>query len=417
VLLLTVVAGGRPAMAVQSLETGERRVLAHEAGFTRAVGRSLIWMENGRLMSAPFDADRLALAGAPVAISVEGLDDGETPSVLDVSASGAMLFLRSNAASRRAGADIATVMASRAGNPALTSQGLVWIDRKGAKTPVDAHESLLDDPRLSPDGARVAAQAPSSGGDQDDVWAIDLRRGGVSRLSFGDGEDETAVWSPDGAWIAWASSRAGEGRSLYRRRSDGSVEEKLWSSDGRHFHADGWTLDGKGILISVDNPKTGWDVVLVTLAPTASTKPLLTGPFNETMPRLSPDGRWIVYSSDESGQQEIYAEAFPGLGHRVQVSIDGGSEPVWNPSGGEIVFRAARSRHFMSVSAEGKETLVLSAPRELVSDVGIERGGEDHTEFDVASDGRLLAVAESPPDYRVDMHVILGWAQAAKLLP
>ena len=96
----------------------------------------------------------------------------------------------------------------------------------------------------------------------------------------------------------------------------------------------------------------------------------------------------------------------------------GGAEPVWHPRGTELVYRAALSRHFMGVTVKASgDALVMSAPREIASDAGLQRGEADHTEFDVAPDGRLLAAEETPPDYRLDMHVIIGWAQAAKLLP
>jgi Tol biopolymer transport system component/aminoglycoside phosphotransferase (APT) family kinase protein len=394
-LVLLRVAGARPALAVQSLETGERRVLAQDARFARSVGRSIVWMENGRLVGAPLDPARLAFSRAPAAIPTDGLDAGPSPTALDVSASGSLVFMRG----------------------ATTEAGLVWIDRGGTKTRATTREGICFDPRLSPDGARVAVQGASGGKDDADVWTVDLRRGTLSRFTFGAGEDETAVWSPDGAWIAWASERAGEGRSLYRRRSDGSgAEERLWISDGRHFHADSWTPDGKGILVTLDDPKAGWDVYLITLGPKPSAKPLLRDSFNEASPRVSPDGRWIIYVSDESGRNEVYAQAFPDLGRKVQVSVAGGTEPIWHPRGGEIVYRSATSRDFMSVAVQARETLVLSPPRVLVSDAGMSRGTPDHTYFDVAPDGRLLASEAQPADARAELHIILGWAQAAGLL-
>ena len=314
-LVLLEVAGPHPALAVQSLETGERRVLAQDARFALPIGRSIVWMQNGRLVAAPFDPARLAFSSAPAAVPTDGLDAGPMPTALDASASGSLIFVGEPMARARAFA-------------ASPAQGLVWIDRAGTKTRVVTREGICLDPRLSPDGSRVAVQGASAGKADADLWTVDLRRGALSRFSFGTGEDETAVWSPDGAWIAWASSRAGEGRSLYRRRSDGSGdEERLWVSDA-HFHADSWTPDGKGILISADDPKTGWDVVLITLGPTPFAKPVLKDSFNETGPRVSPDGRWIVYVSDESGRNEVYAQAFPDLGRKVQVSVAGGTEPI-----------------------------------------------------------------------------------------
>ncbi len=182
------------------------------------------------------------------------------------------------------------------------------------------------------------------------------------------------------------------------------------------MHVACWTPDGKAVVVTVDDAKTDWDVYLITLGSKASARPLLRDSFNGSRPRVSPDGRWIAYVSDESGRDEVYVQAFPDLGRKVQVSVAGGTEPNWHPRGGEIVYRAATSRDRMSVAAQGRETLLLSPPRVLVSDAGTVRGVPDHTEFDVAPDGRILAAEEPPADARPELHIILGWAQAAGLL-
>jgi hypothetical protein len=204
---------------------------------------------------------------------------------------------------------------------------------------------------------------------------------------------------------------------LYRRRSDGSGnEEKLWDSGGLHCHTAAWTPDGKAILMTVDSPRTGFDVVLVTLEPKAVSRPFLAAPSNETSVRISPDGRWIAYASDESGRSEIYAQAFPDLGSKVQISLTGGQEPIWRPGGGEIVYRSTASRDFMSVTVEAKGALAVSPPRVLASDMGLFRGDLDHTAYAVARDGRLLTVQAPPSDVKGDIGFVLGWAQAAGLL-
>ena len=387
-------------LSVQSLSTGERRVLARNASFGRFVGEHVIWLEDGKIMGARFDRSGLALSGAPAPLSVTGLEGRLIG--MDVSADGSLLFGR-------------PATASVAG-PTTTRQ-LIWIDRTGKRTPAVASDGTeLYDPRLSPDGTRVVTHG-SRGTEQNDVWSIDLRRGSLSRLSFTEGEDETGVWSPDGAFVAWASSRVGGGRALYRRASDGSAkEERLWDSQGLHFHTASWTNDGKGVLMTLDNPKTGWDVMLVTLGEKAASTPILADPFNETCARLSPDGRWIVYVSDESGRSEIYARAFPDLSRKVQVSVTGGDEPVWHPGGNEIVYRSLASRDFMSVSVQAGDALGISPPRVLTSDKGFARGNLDHTRYAVARDGRLLALEAGLENARDELGFVLGWAQAAGLI-
>jgi serine/threonine-protein kinase len=395
---------GQSSLSVQSLDTGERKVLAQNSRSARFVGGSIVWLENDKLMAAPFDLGRLEFSGPPVAIPIDALSEGGPLEGFDVSANGSLLFLHAAKPSVAA-------MAPEA------NRRLIWIDRSGKRTPGPSTDPVhAAEPRLSPDDTRAIVDGPS-GQSGSDVWTVDLQRGTLLRLSFTNGEDETGVWSPDGGWIAWAASRTGQGRALYRRRSDGSgKEEKLWDSEGLHCHAAVWTPDGKGILMTVDSPKTGFDVVLVTLDPKPLAKPLLTDPFNETSVRISPDGRWIVYASDESGRSEIYAQAFPDLGNKIQISLTGGQEPVWRPSGGEIVYRSTASRDFMSVTVEAKGALAVAPPRVLASDVGLSRGDIDHTHYAVARDGRLLTIQAAPSAAKSDLGFVLGWAQDAGLI-
>lgn len=336
-MIFGITSRDHPAVAVQSLETGERRILARDAVLARIVGPRLVWVEAGRVVGAPFDSTALTLSGPPVPIATDGLAFDKAPDTFEISDTGTLFF-----------------------HPHVEAKpvALAWLDRAGTKARVAGGEGArIGGPHLSPDGTRVAFS--DSTGDND-VWTMDLGRGALSRVSFGPGEDESPVWSPDGEWIAWASSRPGQGRGLYRRRSDGSgVEEKLWA-DPRHFHADAWTRDGRSIVLTVDDPKTGWDVYLVTLGATFVATPLLAERFSESNARLSPDGRWIAYVSDESGRREVYAQSFPGLGRKVQISVGGGLEPMWNPRGGAIVYRSTTSRNFVSVSVAAREALLPS---------------------------------------------------------
>ena len=400
------------SLAVQSLETGERKVLAQNARHGRFVGGNIVWLDNDKLMAAPFDLTRLEFSGPPLAIQDGGLFKRGPVGGFDVSANGALVFRQQALSSQPAGG-----AALLADEPPEPPRNLVWIDRTGKRTAGPSTDPVrASEPRLSPDETRAIVDG-SSGPSGSDVWTIDLKRGTVLRLSFTDGEDETGVWSPDGSWIAWAASRGGAGRAVYRRRSDGSgKEEKLWDSGDLHCHAAAWTPDGRGILVTVDSPKTGFDVLLVTLDPKPEAAPLLSDPFNESSVRISPDGRWMAYVSDESGRSEIYARSFPDLGSKIQLSLTGGQEPVWNPGGGELVYRSATTREFMSVTVEGKVALAVTTPRVRASDIGLTRGTLDHTQFTLARDGRILTTEAQTPDAKIDLGFVLGWAQSAGLL-
>ena len=156
--------------------------------------------------------------------------------------------------------------------------------------------------------------------------------------------------------------------------------------------------------------------LLVTLGEKPTSTPILAESFDETSARLSPDGRWITYVSNESGRSEIYARAFPDLSRKVQVSVTGGAEPVWHPAGNEIVYRSLVSRDFMSVAVQAGESLSISPPRVLTSDKGFARGSLDHTRYAVSRDGRLLALEGGPENAGGEVRLVLGWAQSVGLI-
>jgi len=262
-LLVTVAsstAAEGQAVAVQSLETGERRVLAPGGSLPRLLaGGHVVCRHSGRLMAGRIDTGAARLVGTPIPLdAVTGAADVDW---FDVSPEGSLVFVASRDDDRDA-------------RFARTS-------RDGVTVPLPV-EVAGGDPRLSPDGTRLVFD-----GQQQDVWVLGLERGALTRISSAPGEDETGAWSPDGRWIAWTGSRPGEKRALFRRRSDGSgPEERLWS-DERHLHVASWTP--AGIVVTVSDPATGWDVLLVD-PERGEAKPVLDGRFNESGPRVSPDG-------------------------------------------------------------------------------------------------------------------------------
>src|SRR5262249_21977072 len=151
-------------------------------------------------------------------------------------------------------------------------------------------------------------------------------------------EDETPDWSPDGKWIAYSALR-GNTHHLYVKSSDGSGEEKVLATAPNHGHTGSWAPDGSSIVYTDFAVATRADIWMRPLAPEGPPRPIVQTPFNERAPRISRDGRWIAYTSDESGRDEVYVQSYPRPGAKFQVSIDGGGEPVWSPSGHELFYR------------------------------------------------------------------------------
>jgi len=396
-LLLTVGLSGTPdkqMVVLQSLETGERRVLARGSSQPRYVATGhVVYRRSGGLMAERLDAAGLKLAGSPVPLqAVTG--EGNIVS-FDVSPGGTLVFVTD----RDEGLNFAASFGSG-------SARLVRMGQDGRTTPLAGEVAASGfDPRLSPDDRRLVMNH------QEDVWVLALERGTLTRISSAPGEDETGAWSPDGRWIAWAGSREGERRALFRRRSDGSgPEERLWS-DARHFHVASWTA--AGIVVTVDDEKTGWDILLIDLDDPREAKPLLTGPFNESSPRVSPDGRFLAAVSDETGRNEVYVQSYSELGGKVQVSLDGGVQPVWRPGTREILYRG--SGKIMSVTLGPGSPPTVSAPRALFDDRLSGLNEPDHTAFAVERDGSLLGVEEPDLPPIRNLRIALDWTKAAGL--
>lgn len=212
------------------------------------------------------------------------------------------------------------------------------------------------DPVLSPDSKRVAVHVQD---EPNDIWVVDLERGGSTRITFSSDEDETPAWSPDGRELAYVGGSGGE-RVLYRKFAGGgasTVEREIWRSP-QHFHVTDWSSDGRTIVVQTLNGGSEEDVVAID-AETGAKTALLTSSFNENGARLSPDGKWLAYSSDESGRYEVYVQSYPALDSRVGVSVDGGIEPVWAATAWAVFLRPSEPKG-VCLSVGGGKTETLS---------------------------------------------------------
>jgi WD40-like Beta Propeller Repeat len=219
----------------------------------------------------------------------------------------------------------------------LERRQLTWFDRTGKRlgSAGEADANLLLSPELAPDGRHVAVDRTMQS--NQDVWLIDLVRGGATRFTFGESPDQRPTWSPDGTLVAFAANRKGV-YDLYVKPSAGGMEQQLLESPYSKLPTD-WSRDGRFLLYQYGDPKTGWDLAALPLTGT-DRKPIVVvnTPFEERAGQFSLDTRWIAYQSNASGRFEIYVQPFPGPGPQSPVSTAGGTDPRWRADGKELFF-------------------------------------------------------------------------------
>ncbi len=335
----------------------------------------LVFARLPELHAVPFDLASRRVTGNPVRVA---------QNVDYTNAAGTSHFAFSNTGT--------LVYLAEQGAPGLKTR-LVSVDRAGkiSVLPLDVRD--YSDPRVSPDGRLIAAHMQDA---QNDIWVADPVRGTMSRLSFDPAEDETPLWSPDGRTIMWTATRETVARGIYRRAADGSGKEELVWSLEKHAHLRDWLPDGRSLIVEIQDSKTGTDIWRLDLGEKPTATPYLQTEFNERNSRLSPDGRWIAYSSDESGRIEVFIQSFPSAGAKVQASSNGGDQPVWARNGKSLFFRGENA--IQEVTFEASPRLAVGKPHVLFPDQFENPQVGGHTGYDVFPDGRFLMVQS--PDAR-----------------
>jgi Tol biopolymer transport system component len=244
-----------------------------------------------------------------------------------------------------------------------TASRLAWVDRQGKEQPIAAPAHGYTFPRISPDGRRIAVAIAETA---TDVWIYDLERDALSRATFGGTSNANPAWSPDGRRFSFNSNRAGLALNLFWQPADGSgTAERLTTSQSTQVPGS-FSPDGQTIAFMEVNSETGPDIWTLGLGDRKA-RPFLKTPASETAPRFSPDGRWMAYTSDESGRWEVYVQPYPGPGGKWQISTDGGAEPVWNLTGHELFYRSGNRMMAVPVTLQpefsaGKPVALFEGP-------------------------------------------------------
>jgi dipeptidyl aminopeptidase/acylaminoacyl peptidase len=326
-------------LVVQSLRTGERRVLLQGATMASYVEPGyLLYISGENIMAVPFDVKRLQITGAPVPIVTGVLHSDTGAAMFAVSRSGSFVY-------------------APGGLDQVTSR-FVWVDRAGKITPIDAQPRPYGQFSLSPDGGRIAV---AMGGNEasTEIWISDLvHNNNFSRFTFNGGL--FPIWSPDGQTITY-SMRGNKG--LLNKASDGNGKEEAISQGSGLFTPDAWSPDGKNLLFHKLEAATAADLWLMPPEGFSKASPFIKTPAMEEQARFSPDGHWVAYISSESGRTEIYVQPFPGAGGKRQISTEGGQEPFWSPKGNELFFR--NGRKMMAVDVTTSPSFSAGTPKVL----------------------------------------------------
>jgi serine/threonine-protein kinase len=267
----------------------------------------------------------------------------------------------------------------------------VWVDRQGSEEIVAGLEpGRLSFLRLSPDGTQLAGQVTTD--DYAEVWVAELERGSVWRLtSEGGGRP---VWTPDGRSVTFTSIRGGTS-DIWIKRADGVGDAELLVDEEFALSEASWSADSRWLLYRTDDsdlPGRGDIFARQVTGGDAGPVPLLTTPFRELTPALSPDGRFLAYTSNESGVNHVYVRPFPNVGDwREQISIGRGQEPVWARDGRELFYRKGGSGDLVAVDVEATETFQIGEEHVLFP-AGAYRSNDLHQQYDVAPDGQRFVM-------------------------
>ena len=346
----------------------------------------VLFVRDRALLAQAFDPRGLRFRGEPfpIADDVQAADFAQGSAEFSTSSNG-VLALR--------------------GESSTGGARLVWKDRAGRELGTLGEPNDFNSLELSPDGERAAVTIGDNSANMD-IWVIERGRGVASRLTFHSEMDAWPIWSPDGSRIAFTSNRSGQ-FNVYVTRADGSGEEERLGPSNEDVGPDDWSPDGRDILVSVNAQGTRWDLWTVPLNPADKATPFLNTSAHEMVGRYSPDGAWIAYHSNESGQREVYVRTRSGSGGKYQVSVQGGSDARWSHDGKELFYLSLRG-DLMVVDVTTTPSFRTGIPRRLFQ--AEPPRGMEGPQYDVTPDGqRFLVWAPARGTALPPTTVIVNW--------
>ncbi len=379
----TAGAGQSPALRVGSLSGGvsEGKAVLEVASNVEYHDGHILYNREGTLLAQPFDPTALEIQGDPIIVASDVVFDSSfSRGAFSVSRTGVLVY--------------------HAGQAFINTR-LTWLDREGNELGQVGEPAQYDGPTLSPDGRMLAVTRINPESGKGDIWVYDLESGTKSRLTFDEGDDFSALWTPDGTHVTFASARE-RGYQPYSKPADGSGAGKQLAESAGDMFPFGWTPDGRTLLFGTST--TGGETTLgMATEGEVTFLPELGGLLDA---RLSTDGNWIAYTSDQSGRDEVLVGPFPEGSAKWQVSTRGGGQPRWREDGNEIFYRTEEGILMAAEISTAGGRFAVGTVRPL-----FQTSAESiFSSYDVSSDGQRFLVntplSESKPQ---PLTLVLNW--------
>ncbi|MEE8362405.1 MAG: protein kinase, partial [Gemmatimonadales bacterium] len=368
----------RSEILVLDMETGAARLLVEQAAGAWYVPPGILVYSrlDGGVFAMPFDPAELATSGAAVPV-MSGAQTGEGLTDIVVGTDGTMVYVVGQS------------------NVTTAESQVVWVDRSGRVTVPDSNWTAQfvnnSGPSLSPDGTRLVVGLIEEGTGASHLYIKRLPDGPLSRLTFDESQHIRQSWSPDGRDILYVSDVSGK-MELWRMQADGSGQATKLVAEERPVFEGRFTPDGEWILFRTDDLAVGrGDIYARRLTGDTTTVTLVATPYEETSPMVSPNGRWLTYTSNETDRKEVYVRPFPNTGDGLwQVSIDGGIEPTWSQDGTELWYRTMAG-DVLVAQVETAGSFQVGERRTLFRIAGALINDDSHY-YDVRADGQQVLI-------------------------
>jgi Tol biopolymer transport system component len=380
---------------LRSLDSQEERFIAAAKSTLAYAAPGFVFFRRERhLVAQPFDARSLRVTGEPVVVAENIQYFPQTSGALfSVSENGLLIYQVES-----------TSVLSR----------LLWLDRSGREIGSLGTVGDQANPRISPDGKRVALDITDHQSGNVDVWIYPSAGGVATRFTSHPAIDAGPVWSPDGQRVAFTSFQRGH-PDIYRKSSSGAGRDELILASSRTKYVADWSPDGRLILLRAVDETTNLELWVVPVDGDGKAVPFIKKTFGVNQGQFSPDGRWVAYASNESGKWEIAVAPFPGPGGNWKVSTAGGTEPRWRRDGKELYYLAPDGK-LMAVEVKAGETFDAGAAKPLFP---IRRrepvSAADLFSYDVSADGqRFLVNTDAEEATSAPLTAIVNWTAGLK---